>query len=282
MTGAEPKTRRLVAAWVVGLAALIACSDYESPSDPAFGLPDVAVAEPTLERDVQPIFTRRCSIGGCHSLVSRRAGLVLTPDSSYAMLVERVAFGLPGDVMLEASWLPPVQVFGVKANLVNAALSAPLGRVGGVALRGRVGMPWGKVTGAITCSSDVAEDGGPTLQFYYLAICNGNESEDEFQPRHVSAELLATNLRPRPILGGSWSPWGALGIRREWSRFDIGVMDDEGDRDLDHPIIEVRGTRPHGSIGLAWVGPRGASLAGEFLYAPGSLATARLYAGIRR
>ena len=48
---------------------------------------DVAVAEPSFARDVQPIFTRRCSIGGCHSLASAQAGLDLTEGRSYDALV---------------------------------------------------------------------------------------------------------------------------------------------------------------------------------------------------
>jgi hypothetical protein len=86
---------RVALAALAVLAALAACSDFEAPDDPTFGLPDVAVAEPTLARDVQPIFTARCSLGGCHSLAIRRAGLVLTPDSAYAMIVERVATERP-------------------------------------------------------------------------------------------------------------------------------------------------------------------------------------------
>ena len=91
--GAPHRARLILALGAVALAA--ACSDFEAPDDPAFGLPDVAVAEPTLSRDVQPILDKRCSIGGCHSLASRRAELVLTADSSYAMLVERAASERP-------------------------------------------------------------------------------------------------------------------------------------------------------------------------------------------
>jgi hypothetical protein len=194
----------------------------------------------------------------------------------------RVAASLPGGVLLEASWLPPVKVFGVKANLLNAAVSAPLGAVAGVGLRGRVTAPFGRVEGAITCSGDVAEDGDADLQLYYAVICNGRDSEDRFEPRHVAAELVATSARARSVGGGTWTPWAALGLRREWTRFDVGVMREDGSREPDHPILRLRGAYAHGSLGAAWSGPRGMSLAGEVLYAPGSLVTARLYAGVRR
>ena len=194
----------------------------------------------------------------------------------------RVAVGLPGRVVLEASWLPPVKVFGVTANFMNAAISGPLGTVGPVSLRGRLGAPWGRVRGSITCSGDVAEQGDADLRLYYNVICNGRDSEDEFRPRHVSAELIATGRRVRSVAGGTWAPWAAIGARREWTRFDIGVIRDDGTRDPDHPILVLHGTRPHGSVGIGWAGPRTVTLAGEMFYAPGSLATARVYAGLRR
>lgn len=103
--------RRAFAIGVAGaLVVATGCSDFSAPDDPAFGLPDIAVAQPTLSGDVQPIFSKRCTIGGCHSLAARRAGLVLTPDSAYVMLVNRVATErpdlrrvLPGSP--ESSWL---------------------------------------------------------------------------------------------------------------------------------------------------------------------------------
>ena len=92
------------------LVVAVGCSDFSAPDDPTFGLPDVVVAEPTLGGDVQPILTKRCSIGGCHSLAARRGGLVLTADSAYAALVNRAAAARPGLLRVEPgsparSWL---------------------------------------------------------------------------------------------------------------------------------------------------------------------------------
>ena len=98
--------------WVVaaGLAALAACSDFTGSEDPTGGLPDEAVAEPAFARDVQPIFVKRCAIGGCHSLGRQQAGLVLTVDSAYAALVDRPSTLRPGAVRVrpfhaDSSWL---------------------------------------------------------------------------------------------------------------------------------------------------------------------------------
>lgn len=43
--------------------------------------------EVSFANDIQPIFTTRCSISGCHVSPSPAAGLVLTAGSSYANLV---------------------------------------------------------------------------------------------------------------------------------------------------------------------------------------------------
>lgn len=90
--------------------ALAACADYTNAPDPAFGLPDTVVAAPTLSRDVQPIFTKRCSIGGCHSLGTQQADLALSPGASRGELVNRPSQLKPGEKLVipfraDSSWL---------------------------------------------------------------------------------------------------------------------------------------------------------------------------------
>jgi hypothetical protein len=92
------------------LWSMTACADFETVNDPTGGLPDVAVADPSFEHDVQPIFTKRCSIGGCHSLATAQAGLVLTPGVAYDALVDQPATLRPGAVRVSPfqsgeSWL---------------------------------------------------------------------------------------------------------------------------------------------------------------------------------
>jgi hypothetical protein len=96
---------------VVLLAVLLtACVDYEGVVDPAGGLPDVAVAVPEFYRDVVPIFERRCAIGGCHSVGTRQASLVLVRDSAHTELVGRPSVLVAGEVLVRPgdamnSWL---------------------------------------------------------------------------------------------------------------------------------------------------------------------------------
>jgi hypothetical protein len=102
---------RLLGAAVITVVALVwGCADFEIPIDPTGGLPDVEIANPSFSSDIQPIFTKRCSIGGCHSLASRQSELVLVAGYAYDSLVNQQSslaptFDLvvPGDAA--NSWL---------------------------------------------------------------------------------------------------------------------------------------------------------------------------------
>ncbi len=123
-------TLLLVAPLVVPLVAT--CAAFEGAVDPTFGLPDLVVASPTLSRDVQPIFDRRCAFGGCHSSATRQGGLTLVAGASRAALVGRPARLSPGDTLVVAgasvrSWL--VRMIGddssARAGVSRMPLAAP-------------------------------------------------------------------------------------------------------------------------------------------------------------
>ena len=109
-TRARALMRTLGVTVVTAIALAWGCADFESTVDPTGGLPDVEVANPSFATDIQPIFTKRCSIGGCHSLGSARAELVLLPGHAYDSIVNKPAFlepqldrVVPGDAA--SSWL---------------------------------------------------------------------------------------------------------------------------------------------------------------------------------
>jgi hypothetical protein len=101
--------RHALPAPLVVAALLSGCANFDASVDPAAGLPDVIVEAPTFA-DVRPILERRCDVGGCHTPLTRQAGLVLAPDSAYEMLVGRRATLAPDLRRVEpgradASWL---------------------------------------------------------------------------------------------------------------------------------------------------------------------------------
>lgn len=95
---------------LLAAAAFGACADFEGIVNPTGGLPDVVVAVPQFNRDIVPIFERRCGIGGCHSAGAHQAGLVLTAAAAHAALVNQPAQTRPGQVLVrpgdaDNSWL---------------------------------------------------------------------------------------------------------------------------------------------------------------------------------
>lgn len=78
--------RLTVAAATLGMT-VVSCADFSAPEDPAFGLPDVVVAQPSFAADVQPILTKRCVVGGCHTFGVAQGGLALDATVSYDQLV---------------------------------------------------------------------------------------------------------------------------------------------------------------------------------------------------
>jgi hypothetical protein len=132
------------------------------------------------------------------------------------------------------------------------------------------------VKGAITCYEDLGH-GTPDQQEYYEFICNGNKSDDHYLPRHLMAELVAA----RPLGGGPLVPYAGLGVRRDHSRFDVGVVTDDGTRDPEHPILELRATRGYAFAGATWTVARRLGASGELFYAPGSVFTVRLQGSVR-
>ena len=192
----------------------------------------------------------------------------------------RIGLALPGEVQVEGSWVPPVRVFGVKANLVSLALSRVLMTPGPLRLSGRVVGLTGTVRGPITCGDALRDSAEPDLQFYYQAICNGRESDDTFMPRQLSGELLATQS-VAAMLSGRLSPYAGVGVRAERTRFDIGVITDDGSREPDHPILELRAVRPYGMLGASWSARDRMRASGELFWAPGSVFTVRASAAFR-
>jgi hypothetical protein len=181
----------------------------------------------------------------------------------------RMSVALPRGIRAEAGWVPPVRVVGVRGNLVGLALSRTSAITPALALTPRVSALAGYAEAAITCYSDLAS-GSVSQRTYFRRVCFDHESKDRFEPRHLSAELVATYGR-----GWRMVPYAGLGARLERTRFDIGVIDSLGVRDPDHPILELRATRGYGFAGATWVGGT-VRLSGELYYAPGSLLTGRV------
>lgn len=212
----------------------------------------------------------------------RRPGIDKPETTNLAPVLPRPRVSLRTALgVFEASWVPPVTVADAKANLFGFAASRSVATWRGIDVSPRVSLVAGRVEGAITCNANTAADGGRDLATYYAAVCHGNDSNDWFEPRLVAGEVMAT----RAVRGGRGHAWLSAGARIDRSRFDIGVRTSTGARDLDHPILKLDDTRPHLSAGLRLAVTERLTTAGEWFYAPGSVATLRALVavtGVRR
>lgn len=98
-------TATLLLAWAAG------CADFDAVPGTAPGLATGEVAEPSFAADVQPIFTARCALGGCHTPLSHRGGLALDAAHSYEQTVNVPSLLLGGAMLrvkpadTDSSWL---------------------------------------------------------------------------------------------------------------------------------------------------------------------------------
>ena len=183
----------------------------------------------------------------------------------------RISIGL-GSWRAEASWIPPMRVFDVEANLGSLAIRGPAMTIGAFRLSPRAWATIGRVRGAMTCSSQEMIGHGSDLELYYATVCHGRESDDWFEPRMAAGEAVVT----RSLGSGGSGVYGLLGARVDRTRFNIGVLTFEGQRDPDHPILQLSTFRPHVALGGSWRVRRGVYAGGELFYAPGSLLTGRV------
>jgi hypothetical protein len=192
----------------------------------------------------------------------------------------RLALAIPGNFVIQGSWLPPVTVSDARGNLYGLALSHHLhSPMRGVAtFASRLAFADGRVEGAITCGEHLGS-GSLSDQLYYANVCHAQPSRDYFTPRQLSADF--TLISARAALRAQ--VYASVGLRREWTSFDIGVTRSDGSRDLDHPVLEMDATRGFGAFGLQWGAAAGSGSkmrrAVEIFYTPGSLATVRLLGG---
>jgi hypothetical protein len=177
-----------------------------------------------------------------------------------------------GAWIAEASWIPPMRVFDVEANLASAAIVAPALKIGSLAIAPRMWSTFGRVKGSMTCSSQTMVGHGADLELYYSTVCHGRESDDWFEPRMLAGEAVAS----RTLGSGGGRLYAVAGVRVDRTRFDIGVLTQDGVRDTDHPILQLKAVRPHLALGASWLVRRGVLAGGELFYAPGSVLTARV------
>jgi len=182
----------------------------------------------------------------------------------------RVALGLPGRLVLEGSYLPPVTVADAEPNLGSVALYRPWRLRGdddggslSVLLRGHA--TFGRVRGSITCPAKSLQQQDPN------AACFGTRaSSDTYKPNMFGAEAALV----KQGAGERWGTYGLVGATALRPRFQVGFQYQGGAFD-DTKISVDMNRLAVGAGGWYRVG-RGTAVTGELYSVPADATTIRL------
>jgi hypothetical protein len=183
-------------------------------------------------------------------------------DLLFAVPRPRIGVPLPWGFMLEASWVPPVRLNGVKANLFGVALakSFALGSlVGSLRAHGT----FGYIRGPITCGQAALAD--PVSECF-----NGTESDDKYAPNIFGADVAVG----RSMLGGKLRPYLGAGYNRLEPRFQVNFTNQFGNLDTTRVVVNLNRGVVFG--GATWQVANRLSATTEVYAAPADAVTVRV------
>jgi len=182
----------------------------------------------------------------------------------------RVTIGLPGGLLLEGSYLPPIKVADAKPNLGSFALSYPR-RLSGDEAHGTLSLllrahaTLGKVEGSITCPKEDLQTNDPS------AACYGTtESSDTYKPNMFGGEVGLA----KQSAGDRWGAYVSTGVTWLRPRFQVGFQ--YLDAAYDDTKISVDLTRFAAGVGAWYRVGAAAAVTGELYSVPADATTFRL------
>lgn len=184
-------------------------------------------------------------------------------DLLLALPRPRIGMPLPFGLALQASWIPPLKVNGVKANLFGISLEKAFGRLDGLVAAIRAHATFGSLRGPITCDDDELED--PTSECF-----GGIKSDDRLRPNIMGLDLAVGG----PLADGRLRPYAGAGYNRLAPRFQVNFIDQFGE--LDDQRVEVNLDRLVVFGGATWELTHRLGLTGELYAATADAITGRV------
>jgi hypothetical protein len=182
-------------------------------------------------------------------------------DFLFALPRPRVSVALPGGLALQASWIPPIRIGGVKANLFGFSLAKVLPVRPGVAAAVRVHAAVGSIRAPVTCDQDALTD--PVSECFH-----GTLSDDKYSPNIYGADLSVGFGR------GAIRPYLGAGYNRMQPRFQVNFTNQFGS--TDRTRVEVDLNRGVVFGGASWQARERLALTGEIYAAPADAVTGRV------
>jgi hypothetical protein len=183
-------------------------------------------------------------------------------DLLFALPRPRIGLPLPFGLALQASWIPPVRVAGVKANLFGFSLAKSFGRLDGLVAAIRAHGTFGSIRGPITCDDAALADA--TSECF-----QGTRSDDKYSPNIFGADVSVGWT----MAGGRLRPYVGGGYNRLEPRFQVNFTNQFGN--VDSTRIEVNLNRAVVFGGATWQLATRLGVSAEVYAAPADAVTAR-------
>jgi hypothetical protein len=184
-------------------------------------------------------------------------------DLLFAIPRPRIGMPLPLGLTLQASWVPPVRVNGVKANLFGISVEKAFGRLDGLVAAVRVHVTFGSVRAPITCDDDALDDAASEC-------FGGTRSDDRLSPNILGLDFAVGGS----LASGRLRPYGGAGYNRLQPRFQVNFTNRFGE--LDQRRVEVNLNRLVLFGGATWQIAERLGLTGELYAAPSDAITGRV------
>ena len=178
----------------------------------------------------------------------------------FALPRPRIGVSLPGGFALEVSWVPPIRVAGVKADLFGFSLAKILSR-NGLAAAVRAHATLGSIHAPITCDREALAD--PVSECF-----QGTLSDDKYSPNIYGADITVG------LAGGALRPYVGTGYNRLQPRFQVNFTNQFGS--VDRTRVEVNLNRAVLFGGASWQLRDRIDVTGEIYAAPADAVTARV------
>jgi hypothetical protein len=181
----------------------------------------------------------------------------------FAIPRPRIGMPLPLGLTLQASWVPPVRVNGVKANLFGISVEKAFGRLDGLVAAIRAHATFGSISAPITCDDHALND--PTSECF-----GGTRSDDRLRPNILGLDLAVGGS----LAAGRLRPYGGAGYNSLKPRFQVNFTNRFGE--LDHRRVEVDLDRLVIFGGATWQVRERLGLTAELYAVPADAVTGRI------
>lgn len=153
------------------------------------------------------------------------------PENVNALAVAaraRLTVALPAGASVELSWLPPVQLNGMRGSIVGLALNYARRFTNDMTLSARLHATTGHVDGPFTCPASALSD--PSSECH-----GGTLSHDRLEP-NITGGDVAANWTP----GRSHTSWYAgAGYSRLTPRFQVHFLNQAGSLDTTRVLVDL-------------------------------------------